>query len=1046
MANIQTVDPNDVEGRKFSPVLLIGGIDQETSKFGVNPGTLQDALNYTASTKGYTRAQGLFYFDGTIDAAVTNMWMVGTDHTDSTLYGAGFTLGGVVSWGDNSTGKVVYWNSVAGSANYYQLGIVEILGDPPAAGHTFLDAETGSYLVLQPTVTYDPSELVLSRDPDTGAYIADTVTKYLAFLNDTVNDALVSSVTKSGGYYHGDVPGVGPITGGWQFENEVYAVRDAFCLDFDNGNIQPIAGDTVEIDLDSGSVNAKIAHIEQTGGYWADGDAEGYIVFMPADDVTELYTRLENIDTGGTGYVKDLTATNLVHITGDSTQYGGLVWKATINGWTFVDTGWTLDFNLGHNAPNVKASPLFTEDLVTASRSTGQQDFDAITTQGAAPYIVWLNPSNALADTAHSHATCALASGESSQYLECQLDGGDLPQDDLRVIGIKVTVKAQVSAGNAYDINARLVNKATGSSFYLSANRAHFELLTGLDADYVYGSSSDTWGVEDISAEDIRNGNVYFIVQYTNTATPAAAADVEVEHCHIDITYVPKTEKVWFNDGVGDVCVGVITAFQIDDTGTWLADTAAGNMSFVSLRDPATPADTAAQAVGVDMVMWSEPSGAGVEVATVTTHPTYNLLPSADALEAAGSQYDTIKANYYESDESEAIYGVTGAGRAFTFDGESFAFIRVPIDKSIDKPRHIAFHDNKLALGYESGHVVVSSIGVPNDMSGVTGAGSWGVGDRVTGLISMPGNVMGVFSEASIRTLEGANEADGTMRVLSYRTGCREYTLQNIEQAYYADNMGVGSMRTSDRFGDFDMGRLTDAVRTWVQARLQDKRTTEVLDIGPVTSVAVRNKNEYRLYFADGYILVLYFRANGRIEPTLMHYDPTGLSTDYVPTFIDSTVLSTGRERIVMGTADGKMWVVDGANCIQSPDGVETPDCWFVTNPINFGRPEAVHKHYHVVLQGQFYGAQSVDTWADSNYLFDVTGSAHDSITFGSYSNTPLFSSISEVDSTYLPTLTDGYSMKVQSTMDGSKPHAFQSLLFRATPKGVDRTSAPKAY
>ena len=87
-----------------------------------------------------------------------------------------------------------------------------------------------------------------------------------------------------------------------------------------------------------------------------------------------------------------------------------------------------------------------------------------------------------------------------------------------------------------------------------------------------------------------------------------------------------------------------------------------------------------------------------------------------------------------------------------------------------------------------------------------------------------------------------------------------------------------------------------------------------------------------------------------------------------------------------------------------------------------------------------------MDSWADSNYTFDETGVAHDSITLGSYGNTPLFESRSEVDSTYLPILADGFSMKIQTTMDGSEPHTLQSLLFRASSKGIDRNRTPKTY
>ena len=553
---------------------------------------------------------------------------------------------------------------------------------------------------------------------------------------------------------------------------------------------------------------------------------------------------------------------------------------------------------------------------------------------------------------------------------------------------------------------------------------------------YVYGSSTDSWGNVDISAEDINNGDVHVLIQYFDETGLTGTA--EVDYVSVDISYVPNNEKVWFWDGTTDVSTGVINSFQIESGDFGVPNDAAGNMSFTSLSAP--------EDIGVGMSMYSEPAGAGLLVANVTNTPSYNLLPASDELIAEGSQFQVITANYYENDESEAVYGVTGAGPAFSYDGTSFSYLRAPLSASVDKPRHIAFHDNRLALGYPTGHVILSSIGVPNDFSAVNSASSWGVGDRVTGLISLAGTVLGVFSESSIRSLEGSDSSSGTMRTISSTTGCREYTLQNITGPYFADNRGISSLTASDKYGDFDMGRISDPVRTWIQTRMQERRTVQTLDTSPVASVAIRNKNEYRLYFRDGYVLVMYFRANGAVEPSFMHYDTVAFGTNYVPTFINSHILSNGRERVVKGTENGDVWIVDGANVIQDIGSVTKPDCFLINNPINFGQPQGVHKHYHVVLQGQFFGAQAMDTWADSNYTFDETGPANDSIVFGDYSDTPLFESRSEVDSTYLPMLADGFSMKIQTTMDGSAPHTLQSLLFRASSKGIDRNRTPKAY
>ena len=1040
----------DIEGRAYKPAIFTAGLDQETSKFSVAPGSLSDCLNYNVTTRGYTRARGLWYYDGTLDHAVQNMWFIGVDDDESTLTGAnGFTLGGGVTWDDgDSSGTVAYYDRVAGTPDYTLLGIVGIEGDMPVEGDLLTDTEFGTTLSLTGPLTYAPSQLAGARNPSNGNYYAATVTNYLNFLNGTVNSELVSQtdVVTTGTFntYHGAVPGKGGITGGWQIGDTVYVVRDAYSVNFEYGSIELVPGEEVLVPLTGGSTEqVAIAKTVLTSGAWAQGNAAGYVIFMPSATTADLRS-LDDIDTTG-AYIKNLSSTNMALIpigtTPDTALTKGLVWKGTVHGWEWVDTGWTISYGDGLVAPNVAASPLFISSLVAQTRTTGATAVSTASTVGSAPSIAWVNPTNVTTDNA-AYATAALLAGESTQTLKCTIPANALPHDDIKVIGVTVTVQGKyATASGARDVDIRLVNYAVGADFYQSDNRARREALLVAATDATYGSDTDTWGVENISAADINDGNVAITLRYTNTAGVTSGA--EIDYVSFDIAYVPNDERVWFHDGTTDVAQGIIHAFQIDG-GTWNTPPLAyGNMSFHDIDDPGD--------IGVGMLMYTDAAAGGVVIATVTSPPSYNLLPSEAEMLEADSKYETIRQNYYENEEAEAIYGVTGASSAFTYDENTFSFLRTPVTVSADRPRSIAFHDNRLALGFPSGHVVISAVGVPNDFSAVDDSSSWGVGDRVTGLISMRGGVLGVFSESSIRSLEGADAEEGVMRTVSSTAGCKEYTMQNIVGPYFADNRGVSSIDASDKYGDFDMARATDAVRSWIQERVQATNDLNTDSVRPVCSVAVRNQNQYRLFFADGYILVLYFHADGTIAPTIMHYD-LGAKT-YVPTFINSSVLSTGRERIVMGTTSGDVWIVDGADCIQLPPSedaedinIDSPECYIVINPANFGGPERAHKVFHSVIQGQFFGAQTVEAWADTNYVFEQTGAAQETITFGDYSLAPILVSKNEIQSVYLEMLADGYSLKLQTTMDGSLPHTFQSILYRTSPKGADRNRVSKTY
>lgn len=1037
MPSIRTPNPREIEKRSFAPIVFSGGIDKEISRYSAPPGTLFDAVNYEASSKGLTRGQGLLHYDGTVDTAVSDMWVIAATDAESSVIGSGFTLGGRATWGtDGAYGTVVYWKRVSAATSYTYLGLIEVEGALPTDGDTVTDEETGTLYVLSGPLTYQAASLATAVNPSTGALLAPTTTDYLALLNNEVNNALVAStvVTGSGlsAYYHGKMPGVGGVTGGWQLDDTVYGVRDAYAIAFAYGDTEVFPGETVTIDTDDGNEVATVLAAVLTAGLW-DGTGQGYLVLGPSSSTVD-YRYLANptassVITSSSGDVG--VAFGLADVS------GGLVWKATTHGWQWVNTGWTLSYDTGTNAPNVVAAPLFLPDLVDSQRDTGFDLVSAGATGTGPDYDAWTNASNITADDA-SYATCSLSSGRITHELTATVGANSIPHDNVRVVGVEVQVEALYTGSNApIDRSARLFLD-DGTSYLRSVSRARREVVTSSAVVYTYGGSTDLWGLDEISAELINSGDFKFKIQYENTS--AGSGQIEVDFIKVKFYYVPNNEKVWVRDTAAsaDVSTADIHAVQVMSGDFGSGNDAEGYLSLSNVTSP--------ESIGVGMSLYTESAAGGLLVAKVSSVPEYNLLPGEADMLANNSKWQNIRANFYENDESEAIYAVNGAGPAITFDGTNFARIYTPLIRAVDKPRSLAFHTNRLALGFGYGSVVQSVVGTPNDFSAVDGSVAWGVGDAVTGLISLPGSVLGVFSESSIRTLEGSSEADGLMRTVVSNSGAKEYTVQNIIGPYYADNRGISNLETSDRFGDFAISRLSDPVRTWLRDRIQQVRSLGVLDTKPIASVPVRNKSQYRLYFADGYYLTMYFRPDGVAETTFGHYDTETFSTAYVPTFIDSSVLSTGRERIIMGTSDGSLWIVDGANVLQTPEGPVTPDAWIVTNPIDFGTPEGLHKVQFVTLQGLFYGAQTIDSWSDSNYVFEATGNAHYTTAVGEYSSPPEFTERSLLESFYLPTLTDGVSFKFQTTLDGSRPHSLQALLIRATRAGTDRNAAPRAY
>jgi hypothetical protein len=468
--------------------------------------------------------------------------------------------------------------------------------------------------------------------------------------------------------------------------------------------------------------------------------------------------------------------------------------------------------------------------------------------------------------------------------------------------------------------------------------------------------------------------------------------------------------------------------------------TATGYMSFQNIDNPGL--------IKAGQTIYTRENSGGVVVAVTAGDISRNLLPSEAELAAQKSKWRVIEANFYQNDEGAAIYGTTGADSAFLFDlNDHFAYIRPPIARSKDKPRHVAFLSNHLVLGLDSGHILVSAIDVPNDFDTSGTATTWSFRDPITGLNPIAGNALAVMCRESVHAFIGtqapselANDPFRTQH-LTPKSGALEYTVADVMGPMYGDFSGVGTLQTTDKFGDFSPGRLTAAIEDWTRERFQKQPSSALSNKAPVCGIPVRRKNQYRIYFEDGYILSLFVGSPERApEAMLGHLDPENLSTDYVPTWMDSTVLSTGRERVVMGDKNGNVWIVDGANGIQTASGLTEVPCYITTNPMNTGYPQGATKTYAWTVLGDFMAAQEITTTTGYDYL-DVPDDADRTKVIGSYSDAPIFEAEPALTDVYTGVYTDGVSFKIETNMDGSKPHTLHTLLHRFSHKGSGRNN-----
>jgi len=132
-----------------------------------------------------------------------------------------------------------------------------------------------------------------------------------------------------------------------------------------------------------------------------------------------------------------------------------------------------------------------------------------------------------------------------------------------------------------------------------------------------------------------------------------------------------------------------------------------------------------------------------------------------------------------------------------------------------------------------------------------------------------------------------------------------------VGQAVWTSYRGVETVRTVNAYGDFETLPLSAAAQLWLQGRLQADLSIGSRPSRALYAIGVRNKRQYRLYFADGYVYTLtMFDAGDQPVSTFQRVErPNSMTTGTVPnTFptnagvirhIYSGTLSDGKEVIL---------------------------------------------------------------------------------------------------------------------------------------------------
>ena len=262
----------------------------------------------------------------------------------------------------------------------------------------------------------------------------------------------------------------------------------------------------------------------------------------------------------------------------------------------------------------------------------------------------------------------------------------------------------------------------------------------------------------------------------------------------------------------------------------------------------------------------------------------------------AGGRYEFRNRNFGFQAGNDVMLGVNGAGPAFIYDG--VALVPLSTGHTDDRPTHLAIHANHLLLGYRGGSIIVSFPGDPYRVSG-SDATEILAGQSILGFEEGAGQGdTVVIGDDRIQVLYGrVFTTDGDVQLRdqsSAQTGAVEWTAQSVGMPIFMDNRGVRSVETTEAYGNFVIGTLTEAIQPWLNRQIGALNR-------PTASMRIRASDQYRLFLDSGIGLIL-FMGRGTPEISFINYG--------VPVRCAVSAEDANRiERVYFGSDDG--WVFE---------------------------------------------------------------------------------------------------------------------------------------
>lgn len=871
----------------------------------------------------------------------------GTDYTTTYTFNNGMNGPLRVEWysGGSLTPSVqpvghgilhVEHAALTGDSEMY---LSSIEGELPDEFTYFKDRDSGETITISIDVGF--------HEP--GAPYDDlTIGQYITGFNRINRDADYIDSTWDG--FRPSPLGNGPVSHVFALNDNTYCVKDFWGVGFYSGVEEPSIGDKISIPYTSGPATPctfYVAKAELTGGSWEAGDAQGWLYVYPQSDSTIVNA---NIGWDPSATITNLTTTNTLGDTVPQTSPAsvitqkphGLLWKLDTNteintGWKYIDAGYSVNFNGGAKAPYLSDGPIFVTDAISSMQDTGAVAFDSPATEfpTSGTYSAWSNLGNMAADDA-AYASTTIAANDYSRVLTFTPTANLIP-GNAKITGITVTLEAYAAAGSSIVLervqlrNSGLTEDYINPTKHLSENKA-VENNDPIDAApevFTFGGQLDLWGFEEITQTDFNAQDIELLVQFKNTT--GGGVLTYVDYAFITVHYTIDGQELYFYDGSSDVATGTLVGYQVHD-GDWSTDDARGWMSLSTMTNPS--------AVYAGTQIRTAASGGG-ELLAYAVDVSKNMLPSSYEMENALSRCRSYNSNLGRGIDNERVFVCNGVTPCFTIDkDDQFQFIRLPIDPSKDNPRYVSEISSHLVLGLEE-HLFISSIATFNNFSTYDGATTWAINDTVTGLARAPDNTLLVVARDSLHRMTGSGATGQNSFALKNHSasgGGQHYTTHYLGDGVFLNNYGVSSFAASDKYGDFAASTINAGIQPWLEPRLRDVYSSFSRGTSsPVDSVAVRSKNQFRIFFGDGWILTCTYpteeQENRLPQFTTQHHGfgprlysaggafatdtyvlgwtASATKEEYIHTCVTSYQTSWGEERLLAGTEAGDVVLLD---------------------------------------------------------------------------------------------------------------------------------------